>query len=544
MYLKNADENYIRVEPLENSAVSEGKLESNGVDGADQLYCTDSSHQPAPSQQTRSGGMIEQLTQGLVQLTLEGESLGTIGPVSPWASLGEWVRWGAEPPLPLGYSQPIEMPSRTVQEQWIDVFFCQPALFPLISRNVFYEQLAIKGPLISPILLQIIYAHAAHAQQQNVEADHSYQRARRLLDDFLDQPRISTVIALIYLTLFEIKRNQNTSRAWMYSGMAIRMCLELGLHTSRYSSQMSQCDIELRKRVLWSCYVMDKYASGTLERPMMLQAGEINLDLPHAVPEDSRSERFELEAFNQLCRLMMVLEKVIHLFSAPDPPAHSLEPAALAFLDTLAHWREQLPVELAKLALPPCLAHLHLLAYNLELSLLMCCQDPVYHERRDQVISHLRHLLHLPHPLLPQLVAFSTLLIALAYLPQNNHHDQAKARFKASLEDIRMLAQRGVVLPDLRPLARLIDLTFPAYPLVPKDLFPKEDPYLFLDSYPASSAHSSPSSVAAITAAAAAAVGAVGTPAASHPCVKSIEPADYTFELISVADEWAQSLLY
>ncbi|RCH90536.1 hypothetical protein CU098_010953, partial [Rhizopus stolonifer] len=30
----------------------------------------------------------------------------------------------------------------------------------------------------------------------------------------------------------------------------------------------------------------------------------------------------------------------------------------------------------------------------------------------------------------------------------------------------------------------------------------------------------------------------------SNPTNKSIEPADYTFELISVGDEWARSLIY
>jgi hypothetical protein len=50
---------------------------------------------------------------------------------------------------------------------------------------------------------------------------------------------------------------------------------------------------------------------------------------------------------------------------------------------------------------------------------------------------------------------------------------------------------------------------------------------------------------AAAVAAAAAAVGAVGAPVAtSGPSNKNIEPADYTFELISVADEWARSLIY
>lgn len=53
---------------------------------------------------------------------------------------------------------------------------------------------------------------------------------------------------------------------------------------------------------------------------------------------------------------------------------------------------------------------------------------------------------------------------------------------------------------------------------------------------------SAPSNTAAAKAAAAAAVGAVGPPTSGPP--KNIEPADYTFQLISVADEWARALMY
>ncbi|KAG1240405.1 hypothetical protein G6F68_017695 [Rhizopus microsporus] len=110
---------------------------------------------------------------------------------------------------------------------------------------------------------------------------------------------------------------------------------------------MSQCDIELRKRVLWACFVMDKVESCTMERPWMLKSKDITIDLPNPLPEDTTQERLVLEAFNQVCRLMMLVEKVVRFF-AYDMSIWTMneENQIVQFLDALHRWREMLPPEL------------------------------------------------------------------------------------------------------------------------------------------------------------------------------------------------------
>lgn len=704
MYLKNPDETYIRLDPVvetaSSSSISDSYLQDLGehqprhnhstssvntssipvIQKEDKIYAQDKPDNLFASSitslstpisivqaDTRPDKMIEQLTDGLVRLTLHHDpsKLGNDN-VTPWRTYGDFVRWTPEPQLPTFYTAPIDMPSRPTQEHLIGVFFdeCHHIL-PTLSKSMFYEQLKVKGPLVTPLLLNSIYAHASkrinnpsfRSDPTNpaTQGDLFYSRARRLLDDFMDVPRISTVISLLYMAIYECDitpqhgKRVRSSRAWMYSGMAIRMCFELGLHTANYSSQMSQCDIELRKRVLWTCFVMDKLESCTMERPWMLKSKDIALDFPTPVPEDSLQERLVLEGFNQLCRLMILMEKVIHFFTY-DMKNLSLwtiteENQMLQYLDAINQWREMLPNELKwttpannpgmQRYIPPLpssavVANLHLICYNLELSLIMCCRyqdEHLHRERRRTLANTITHIVSLTvqhqHLMYTFAVsAFSGIFAALTHAVDFDNHrldisESSKIQFRKSLEDVRLIVER-LPMRDLRDFSRLVDLTLQphqhqqhhqqqhmnnmnnihtsyasAFSAI-TDLCHKDDTtrsmtpssidlygqqhheidnnsvygsvsperrrspfhnnpmisgqFAFDACYQQQpSAQSSPSgSVSAAAAAAAAtAIGAVGQPsAASGPTNKSIEPADYTFELISVADEWARSLIY
>ncbi|KAI8976268.1 fungal-specific transcription factor domain-containing protein [Pilobolus umbonatus] len=654
MYLKNPDETYIRLDPTLDSTntsppISDAYFNEMGDHVTpihpqeDKIYATNqpdtlfSSLQPEQSGNsppvTLPDKMIEQLSDGLVQLTLHHDTskLGT-DHVTPWRTYGSFVRWLPEPSLPPYYTASIDMPSRPIQEHLISVFFNECYyILPVLSRSMFYDQLNVKGPLITPLLLNSIYAHASKhvnnpafrsdPQLPATQGDLFYNRARRLVDDFMDVPRISTVVALLYMSLYEndhLSANgtyMRSSRSWMYSGMAIRMCLELGLHTSNYSSQMSQCDIELRKRVLWTCFIVDKMESCTMERPWMLKSKDISLEYPTPLPEDSVQERLALDGFNQLCRLMKLMEKVIHMFTYEIKKSTlwtiEQENRILHYLDGISQWREGLPNELQWTtpahdqvlnqyipAVPSSaiVANLHLVCYDLELSLIMCCRyqdEHLHRDRRRTLANTITHIVSLTvqHPRLMYtftISTFSGIFAALTHAvdfdnPHMDVSEGAKIQFRKSLEDVRQNVKK-VRKRDLRDFARLVDLALHPHLSVQNgyasafsaisDLCHKENgpdrgmtpspirlfnSHDILDGYHSESPerngmgqfsfHTNPSSpsgsVSAAVQAAATAIGAVGPPVAnSGSTVKPIEPGDYTFELISVADEWARSLIY
>jgi hypothetical protein len=77
---------------------------------------------------------------------------------------------------------------------------------------------------------------------------------------------------------------------WHLSGLAIRQCLELGLHKQ---SRVETCNVQLdqhRKRLFWSTYIFERTAL-VLGRLFALSDEEIDLDLPMSVNDDEEEER-------------------------------------------------------------------------------------------------------------------------------------------------------------------------------------------------------------------------------------------------------------
>ncbi|CDH52684.1 hypothetical protein RO3G_11822 [Lichtheimia corymbifera JMRC:FSU:9682] len=588
----------------EDTALFASSTSSNGI--------RHGSEQP-PAANTRPDKMIEQLTEELVNLTLQSEGGGSStaatttsqkgdgsdingtstvvksDQVTPWQHYGSLVRWSPEPSLPSSYCIAIDMPTRDIQERLLHIFFthCHPAILPTFSRRMFFDQLQVKGPLITPLLLNVMYAYAAKhlsdtsttIAHSHLQADAFFSRARQLVDDFLDVPRVSTVIALLYMTTFEGTSGTRWShtRAWMYCGMAVRMCLDLGLHTTHYSSQMSLFDIELRKRVLWTCYVMDKWASGMAERPWMLRAQDLVLEFPAPMPEDDPQEVTVLNSFIALCRLSMLTEKVAEFFS--DTARHSEwtmqdEAEILHFLGELDRWREDTQSSSSS----PFLSLVHLLGYDLELSLVLCCRyQPAFTERRRSLahtVTQLVSLILQQQPKMSTLVpfsllAFSALFAALAHAtdPALRVASDIQFQFQSCLHHVRRLLANSTTSTNghdsysgtniRNDLVRLIDITLrtPTSNIgstsntttsshattTIASLLTSSSPSLSPVPQAASTSSSFESSRAAR--AAAAAIGAVGTPAFGSYRMMD-EPADYTFELISVADEWARSVVY
>ncbi|KAI8643473.1 fungal-specific transcription factor domain-containing protein, partial [Parasitella parasitica] len=215
-------------------------------------------------------------------------------------TFGNFIMWMPEPSLPSRYSGSIEMPSREIQMALIDQFFNERyESIGLVPRYYFYEQLETKGLMITPLLLNIIYAHAARfiTIPNCPKTEVFYQRARRLVDDFMDVPRVSTIVALCLLSLYEpspaiYRPGAHHCRQWQYSGMACRMAIELGLYDdSHIHSNLTPVEIELRRRVFWGCYDLDKFHSGGWERPFMISQSFIKTSPPTPLPGDSEEEK-------------------------------------------------------------------------------------------------------------------------------------------------------------------------------------------------------------------------------------------------------------
>lgn len=145
-------------------------------------------------------------------------------------------------------------------------------LFILFLRDIFVSNLeemklnfigdmAIGGRYYSEFLLMVILAHAAKYQDIDC-AEFLLARARQLLGPAIQQPSsIPTVQALLQLSAREMASG-SISQAWVYSGIAFRMASDLGLqHSVSGIKGIGPVDIEIRRRLFWSCFFWDKYVT-------------------------------------------------------------------------------------------------------------------------------------------------------------------------------------------------------------------------------------------------------------------------------------------
>ncbi|CEP07688.1 hypothetical protein [Parasitella parasitica] len=310
---------------------------------------------------------------------------------------------------------PPSTASLNLNSSLLSLFFRhRHSIFPILPKTIFYRLLEHRDPLITPLLLNSMYCNAAHFSLADaVDADNYYKKAQALLAVSLDTPNLSLVISLCLLSTFESNRHstgphtgRNTAR--IYRDMAFRMCYDLKLH-KRYGFHNSGAtldDIELRKRVYWVCYCLDKVQSLVTGKPCLLSSKDIDIDFPVVLGTDDASEFDVNTCFVEHIKLMQISERVFEMGIADlqNSVLRSLESEQMVLdLDgQLLYWLRNLPQQLQWTPVdarndmiptqPPSsalIAHLHLVFNFLEISVLQpIASTSLSSSPRSLVIHH------------------------------------------------------------------------------------------------------------------------------------------------------------
>ncbi|KAJ5820368.1 hypothetical protein N7474_005959 [Penicillium riverlandense] len=164
----------------------------------------------------------------------------------------------------------------------------QAPLHNYVYRRCFYRDMALNGPYFSPFLLNAIFAHASrHTKDEDPRfagaerGEYFLRKAKQFLLVEMDQekPKICTAQGLLILGGRQCAIGKS-SEGWLYTGMAIRMITDLGIHLYRGNLEgldgLEPDDLEVRKRLYLSAYHWDKSISLCLGRQPCLP------DLPYA----------------------------------------------------------------------------------------------------------------------------------------------------------------------------------------------------------------------------------------------------------------------
>ncbi|ORZ22432.1 fungal-specific transcription factor domain-domain-containing protein [Absidia repens] len=184
---------------------------------------------------------------------------------------------------------PLAVPPIDLSEHLMDLYFQHfyPMLPLFYKRQLTCSMNSDEPP--SPLLLNSIYAIASRISSdprvrsdptsQTTAGDIFFERAKCLLDDYYDVPTISTVQSLLLLSSHQ-QGTLKFARAWLYSGMAFRMALDLGLHRNCDHWQISSEEKEQRKRVFWSCFIMDRLTAAIYGRTLCFDERDIDVPFP------------------------------------------------------------------------------------------------------------------------------------------------------------------------------------------------------------------------------------------------------------------------
>lgn len=220
----------------------------------------------------------------------------------------------------------------------------------LIYRPLFMRDMAQRGPYFSKLLLNaILFAASKFSPRKDIRrvpdepstAGWQYrQRVRVLLGEALDQAAIPTIQALITVasSLFAIGEARSTS--WLYSGVAFRMLVDLGLHRDSEDlvkrGKISIEELECRRRVFWGAFIFDKLHSMYLGRSATLQESDVavpieffddleeldpwmpiepgnRIDADYTMPKHGNTTTYSLTAYIAHCKLSVLLARILVL---------------------------------------------------------------------------------------------------------------------------------------------------------------------------------------------------------------------------------------
>ena len=286
------------------------------------------------------------------------------------------------------------------------------------------------GPYYSNALLNSVLSHSTRWGQSDPAMrrilDHHYggglifgKMARSLVFEEINRgvSSIPTIQSLLLLSAQECSSG-NSTQAWSYSGLALRLMDHMGILVDgqRYPGtvRLSDEDVEIRRRLYWSCYVWDKMISLYLGRspsmqhtsasppPMMGKSPESSrcgLLLTFMAVDDSaendlwtpfgacRNDNWKYppttshsaSSFMSMCRLSLIFNEIlIHMY---DPLMQNTESEMFECLHTqeaaLQQWQDQLPpfLKIDPLNLPPLAPPAHIVTIKYVTSqTLNCCQ--------------------------------------------------------------------------------------------------------------------------------------------------------------------------
>ncbi|KAJ0420236.1 fungal-specific transcription factor domain-containing protein [Aspergillus carlsbadensis] len=267
----------------------------------------------------------------------------------------------------------------------IDRYFADNGLlFPYIHEETFretYAQLKRNHTVTRRTwlgVLNIVLALATlstvlpvgDSEKRRVEAEGFYHRANALCAEHVMNGASLEIVQYLLLVTQYMQGTRSSNQTWTTHGLAVKVALQLGLHSADASKRFPPVEREMRKRTWFGCIVLDRSLSMTFGRPTSIPEHYSRLELPiyYDTFEERQRQieakqrcRHSTDSFNATIRLSSVLSKTLDLIydsnlgTEERISSYELITRVLRLRQALDEWVAQLPAHMTLIKSQHCI---------------------------------------------------------------------------------------------------------------------------------------------------------------------------------------------
>lgn len=218
--------------------------------------------------------------------------------------------------------------------------------------------------------LYLVYAIGsgllAVAEKEGLAAPEAfYMTALQHIGAARESRSMDNIEAMTLLVLFHL-RSAVSPGLWYMIGLAMRTCVDLGLHLRRSEVGLDPAVVQHRRHLFWTVYSLERNISIALGNPVSLSDRHINVDLPTVMDESD----YRLRRAVCLFSLRRIESRIHHSIYRADQALESLFGKIDRHYEQLQAWKSEL-LALSRIVPTPTYLDYPLLHYYRAIRLLI-----------------------------------------------------------------------------------------------------------------------------------------------------------------------------
>lgn len=230
-----------------------------------------------------------------------------------------------------------------------ECFLCLPCPDPACSIAHRF-----KNGILDPLLANSVFAWTARhgaiyhnlfpGQDPNQVGQHFFLKAKSLVKERFMKTSIDTMHSLIIMYIYAIgipseHKAEVESEAYIYLGLAIRMCLDLKMHQESKSS--NPFEQEKHRRFFWVTYFLETLGSIHSDKPFSLPPkNTITVNFPTVMQQEQFGEsKYRVEFMIQRFKITLIYRNIIYKTAEEKPLLSQIS----AIDKELEKWHQDLP---------------------------------------------------------------------------------------------------------------------------------------------------------------------------------------------------------